>query len=511
MLSKLFSKLSQHPGLVVFLTALMIRVGFAFYSIQVGPAFTITDDSQRYDRLALNLVHRFQFRAEPFILEKFDLPQEYEERVLRPGHLTDTNFFDGPDVKRVPLFPLFLGIVYRIIGYNPHLYLFVQAILGSITCWLIYRIGLIINKPDVGFLAGILLAINPRTVLHVGQIQVEVYFIWINVLLFWTMLRYIRSQSWRMTIVFASLLGWTTLSREMAYYFIVLFLPAILYPLFKYKKYKFKNLLLKAGLLIIIPVLAIFGWNARNHHHYGYYIWTAHTAFSEVWIFSPQILAASWNVPQNEARLRILEKVSNEYPEYKTDYERLKNEPLYYWKFNHRVEMNIRSVSIARPYLLKNISVTLSTFASGAFWSLWAGIGEWRSILLPPGKYEQLKTSLKINKAKVALARFELAKCLGITYSILKSFPPKVYIVFGYIWLLMLFLYGTAFFGIKAFWMINPIMTIELLIMIAFFCAVTGPTGNNRLFTLAYPFVSLLSAQGFFVIRKYVLSYKKNK
>ena len=338
---------------------------------------------------------------------------------------------------------------------------------------------------------------NPHSLLHVGQIQVEAYFIFILVLLLLAMLRYMKNSSWIQTLCFSFVLGLTTLSREMGFYFVVLCLPAILYPLFKKGIVGFKQDWTKIAILILTPILVILGWAARNYQFYNYYIWTTHTAFMEAWYFTPKVMAAAWKVTEEEARLKILAEVSAQYPEYRRDYESLEEDSLYYWKFNHRVELNERSVpGYCCRLLVKYWPTTISTFIVGAFWSFWSGIGEWRGILISPNGYKELAASGLVNKAKSALFRFEFFVLFQTIGKILTKFSISVYFVFGYIWLLMVLLAISALWGIIPMWRVNAVFTIELIGMIAFAGVMSGPAANNRLLALAYPLISLLSAEG---------------
>lgn len=483
-------------GLVILILALGIRIPFALYAVHLGPKFFITKDSQEYDLLALNLVHRGQFRALPFSLEELNLPKNYEEEHLLPGYLSQSDTFTGPEVKRVPLFPLFLGLIYAIFGYNPAHYLFVQAVLSGLTCWLVYRIGVRLNRPRTGFIAGILLAVNPRAIIHIGLIQVETYFIFLLTLLILVMFRYMRRPCWRETITFGLLLGWATLSREMGLYLFILMAPAILSPIFRKTITPRAGFWAKTTVLFLIPILVIFGWMARNRHFFGYYVWTSHTGFSEVWWFAPMVMASVWNTTEAEARLKIMKEVITRYPEYAPDYEALVRNPDHYWYFAERVEMIKRSLPLARRYLIRNFPRTVSAFVGGAFWSLWSGIGEWRSIAISRETYESIINSGSVDQAKKALFRLKLKTCVGLILDLLRKIPLSAYIIFGYIWCLMVFLYATACLGIGPLWRIDPFLTATILLLIAFAGFLSGPAGNNRLFAMAYPALSLLSAAG---------------
>lgn len=492
--------LTRSPGLVLFLFALLLRLLFVAITVDTAPTFKFTDDSQRYDRLALNLVHRGEFRAAAFQLAELNLPPDYEGREVPAGYLTGSRFpdathFDGPDVKRVPLFALFLGIVYFVFGYNPTVFLVVQAFVSAMSCWFLYRLGRSLGQPLVGLIAAFLLAVNPRTILYVAKIQVEPFFVWTLLVTVLSMLAYLRKPTWRATIFFALALGWSTATREMGMYLVVLFAPAILYPVFRRRIHEHQRTA-KCATIFLVSISVIAGWCARNHHHYGKFIWTTHTSFTEAWDFAPRIMAGVWNVSEEQARLRMCEEFVEQYPEYQSDLDRLRESPLAFWSFNQRVDMNLRAAAFARPYYLDHPGSTARAFAAGAFWSMWAGFGEWRGLLMSEEDYKELEVTAGTQEAKKALFRLELRKAGSIVVDLLSKIPLLLVALFGYVWALMVALYASTVVGVVPLWRTNPVVTLECLLLIGFAGLVVGPAGANRLFVIAYPFISLLSAAG---------------
>lgn len=492
----MLEKVRQFPGFCLFAVALVFRVIFVMYVVTKAPQFILTDDSPRYDRLALNLVHRFQFCAKPFTMAELGLPDDYEVNVLTPGHLTDQEFFSGPEVKRVPLFPLVLGVFYLMFGYSPRLFLIVQAILGAITCWLLYRIGIRIGSKRIGLIAGTLLALNPRSVLHVAQIQVEAYFVLILTILVLSFLWFQQDATWPRALFLSFVLGWATLSREMGLYLVVFSLPALGYVWNKDERNRGRMFWGKAGVVVGVPLLVIGVWVLRNYSQYGRPIWTSHTLFSESWWFAPKIMASVWKISEEDARARILERVVEHHPEYQEDLRLLISDSEHFWKFNHRVEMNLHAVSITRKMMARHFPDTFLAFVSGGFWSMWAGVGEWRNLVISPQDYESLDIPRRTNDAKFALARLDITEFLEVTFSLLRVIPISVYLIFGYIWILTTILSLSAIWGVRPLWRLDFPLTITLVGLTMFAAFMSGPAGNNRLFAVAYPFLSLLSASG---------------
>ncbi len=58
-----------------------------------------------------------------------------------------------PNWERVPVYPSFLASVYSIFGYYPFIAIFLQVIIGSITCVLAYKIGIHLFDEKTSFMS----------------------------------------------------------------------------------------------------------------------------------------------------------------------------------------------------------------------------------------------------------------------------------------------------------------------------------------------------------------------
>lgn len=64
-----------------------------------------------------------------------------------------------------PLYPYFLGVLYRIVGHDLLVVRLLQAVLGVLTCWLVARLGRRLAGEWAGVIAGLLFACLPSAVL----------------------------------------------------------------------------------------------------------------------------------------------------------------------------------------------------------------------------------------------------------------------------------------------------------------------------------------------------------
>jgi tetratricopeptide (TPR) repeat protein len=70
-----------------------------------------------------------------------------------------------------PLYPYFMGTIYRLFGYDPMYVRGVQAVFGSLGCVLVAWAGSVFFSPKTGIVAGVLLALYPPAIFFDGLIQ----------------------------------------------------------------------------------------------------------------------------------------------------------------------------------------------------------------------------------------------------------------------------------------------------------------------------------------------------
>lgn len=129
-------------GLV--LLALVLRIGFSLAYGLDAPAITWGDDHE-YDTFARRLA--------------FD--GVYENLWFPPGY------------------PLFLAAVYEVFGANLAIVRLLQALIGALTCYLLYRIGRRALGARVGLLAGLVMAFYPGHLYMSWRLMSETLYIFL--------------------------------------------------------------------------------------------------------------------------------------------------------------------------------------------------------------------------------------------------------------------------------------------------------------------------------------------
>ena len=155
-------------GLLAF--ALLLRVGFGLTQFDL----TNASDEVHWDRLG----------------------QAYVALgILHP----DTGMY------RPPLYGLFLAGMYRTFGHNLVLVRIVQAIMGTITCYLIYVLGSKMGEVVIGLFAAGLFAIYPLFVFFNGVLMAETLLILLTTMSFVCCIQFWQKSTVTMAMALAGL------------------------------------------------------------------------------------------------------------------------------------------------------------------------------------------------------------------------------------------------------------------------------------------------------------------
>jgi 4-amino-4-deoxy-L-arabinose transferase-like glycosyltransferase len=104
-----------------------------------------------------------------------------------PSFLVDATVVrDFPQINWWPPgYPIFLSFIYSLTGADHRAAVLVQVLLGTVVCWLVYRIGVRAAGEPVGRVAGMAIALNPTYVFLTNQLASEnVFLVWMALGLF---------------------------------------------------------------------------------------------------------------------------------------------------------------------------------------------------------------------------------------------------------------------------------------------------------------------------------------
>jgi tetratricopeptide (TPR) repeat protein len=135
---------------------------------------------------------------------------EWAQRIAAGDWLGTGVFYQAP------LYPYFLGILQRILGHNLWLIRFLQIILGSLSCALIYLVGRKLFSRRGGVAAGLILACYAPAIFFDGLIEKSVLDFLLLTLLLFVLSRDDDPGTWTKWLSAGALLGLLGLSRENA-------------------------------------------------------------------------------------------------------------------------------------------------------------------------------------------------------------------------------------------------------------------------------------------------------
>lgn len=184
------------------------------------------------------------------------------QELLESGRYTSEG---RPELFRTPGYPLFLlaGVW---LGEVELVTVFLQALVGTVTVWLLYRIGVMLGGGrNPGRAAAALYAVEPLALLYVSQVASETVFAALAVAALWAILRGLRASE-PGTRWFASgalLLAAAAFVRPIGLYLPLVPASVLVWRGFQ-KREERRELLGGSVLLLLIPALCCGMWMVRN-------------------------------------------------------------------------------------------------------------------------------------------------------------------------------------------------------------------------------------------------------
>lgn len=133
------------PAILIFASALLLRITNVLFLKMYDPAFT-----------------------HPFMDARWHVEWA---RSIAMGLWEPGPFF------RAPLYPFLLGLLFKLFGFSWIVPRVAQAIIGSIGCVLIYRLGKILAGEKVGIASGVIAALYGPSIYFDGEFLIEAIFV----------------------------------------------------------------------------------------------------------------------------------------------------------------------------------------------------------------------------------------------------------------------------------------------------------------------------------------------
>jgi 4-amino-4-deoxy-L-arabinose transferase-like glycosyltransferase len=189
-----------------FLVALAFVLRLVYVLLNPSPA--IVDDSLHYDDIASNLAAGNGFSMS-------------NERLLEADRPADGS--PGATARRPPLYPVFLSLFYRALGQNYLSILVVQALIGTLACYLVYALALSAfgNRP-AALIALALSAVYPPFIRYCAGLLTEIIFLTLTLAAFLAAHAVVTNGRYRTSILAGLVGGLATLCRPTAMFFLPL-------------------------------------------------------------------------------------------------------------------------------------------------------------------------------------------------------------------------------------------------------------------------------------------------
>lgn len=180
-----------------------------------------------------------------------------------------------PTSARMPLYPLFLAVIYYLFGHSFFAVRAVQSLIGAALCLIIYFIAKKIYNNNIAILAAILAIIYKPFVYHAyyggpNFLLTENLFVFTCAVFILSLIKYLEKPSYFSQAICGITLALSYLTRAEIFLFplFLLFYLAVLY------KFKIKILFKRTFIIFLIFFTTMFVWGLRNYYAQKKWIFT---------------------------------------------------------------------------------------------------------------------------------------------------------------------------------------------------------------------------------------------
>lgn len=247
-----FNKLITHKRFLPTALAIIFLVSiiYSFY-YQIVPAV----DARAYDNIALNILAGNGFKE-----QGSSVPILFDMSIQRAG----------------PAYEYLLAGIYIIFGHHYSAVWIIQALLHTLTAYLIYKICLkIFNSACPGALALLIFGLHPDLIENSAMLLTETWYLFtVTLVVYLFVLIYENSQSWWLSFLLGVSLVVSIYSRPT----VILFVPII------YLLYLIRKNYLPIALSLVTIIVLMTPWTLRNYKIYHQFIPTTLIGQYNIWI-----------------------------------------------------------------------------------------------------------------------------------------------------------------------------------------------------------------------------------
>ena len=207
-----------------------------------------------------------------FILKSDMLGHHRLGITLLESHYFAYSNQDGPETLRMPLYPMFIAVIYSLFGYRPWVVIFFQIVFDSLaSVILLFSLSHLFSR-KVALAASIFYALDPFLILYSSTtLYSDALFVFLLVVAFWFISNAIVMMSKRGALLYWGLsslfFGFATLVKPISQYILVF---CFLYFLIAYRKHPRTAFIYSVSVAVLFGVV-LFPWFFRNYINFGYF------------------------------------------------------------------------------------------------------------------------------------------------------------------------------------------------------------------------------------------------
>jgi 4-amino-4-deoxy-L-arabinose transferase-like glycosyltransferase len=175
-----------------------------------------------------------------------------------------------PTLIVTPVYPIFLATLFLLGGQNLLLVRIVQAVLGSVTALIVYRIARSLFSSKIALWAGFIFALHPWVIYWTGFILTETVFVFLFCCSALCFVKMMKAPSTRIAVGVGAFFGLTALCRPIGLlvFTALILVSPLLFPNLR-RKWPF------LAIAVVTLLLCLSPWIVRNYQVFGAFIPTS--------------------------------------------------------------------------------------------------------------------------------------------------------------------------------------------------------------------------------------------
>ena len=448
---------------LLFAIAFVLRLLFIIPVLYHPERCFVPGDSERYERLAINIVSmkRFAINDEPYFL-------------------------------RPPVYPAFIAVLYWLFGFDVRFVVLAQAIVSALTTLVIFALAQkLFSDSTIASFAALFFAINPISIAMCAVVMSETLFVALTSLslLFLVLALNKSSRDYILavtqSVVCGALVGIATLCRSVALGLAPIFLLLLL---FVHKRSPLQVRFSQSLMLMLAVSIVILPWLLRNRILLDKWLIDSNGHVSLVF-FASRVLSERYNMTTDNADKLLLKLASQKFG----------------WRMQVNGDVNLhifceqhpkealQLASVARQVIISEARQSLGRYLQGCIlmWVPFVSYSTWLGTLY--GKVPEVKGTSDGISATVLkmLLRLKLGEAFKLAFSERALRYPLV----SFLWLasaiIELLIYVLSFAGLLCIRNNRLVFWLSIL-SLSYFTLTGGVVGHFNLSRLRMPLEPLL-------------------